>query len=151
MNRKSDPRGFTLVEIMMVVVIVGVIAAVAIPNLLRSRLNANDNAIKGDLRTFSSAMESYRASRNPPVYPLDLSAVVKADPPYLDETWADVTRRRGHTMSYEVSGDQSTYTMEALFYPGESSQSFCIDHSGLIRNGTAQPGGAGCNGNSVGT
>ena len=52
---RSDSRGFTLVEILVVVAIIGVIAAIAIPMMRRARLSANEAAAIGDLRAALSS------------------------------------------------------------------------------------------------
>jgi len=48
-------RGFSLIELLIVVAIILVIAAIAIPNLLRSRIAANESSAVGSLRTINSA------------------------------------------------------------------------------------------------
>lgn len=60
MNR----RGFTLVEIMIVVAIIALLAAIAIPNLLAAKRTANDGASLANIRTLSTAAETYATAHN---------------------------------------------------------------------------------------
>ena len=54
-------RGFTLVEIMIVVAIIALLAAIAIPNVLRGRATANETACIGNVRALISSLEMYRS------------------------------------------------------------------------------------------
>lgn len=58
-NRKNRTAGFTLVEIMIVVAIIGLLAAIAIPNFVRARTTSQMNACINNLRQIDGAVQQW--------------------------------------------------------------------------------------------
>lgn len=136
---KSSKKGFTLVEIMIVVAIIILLAAIAIPNLLRARMSANEATAVAALKTLSSASEMYFGGQAPGAYPTSLSALSSATPPYID---ANLGSGNKSGYSFAWTGGGNTYSVVAS--PQTSGvtgvRSFFIDQSGVIRVGTSSAG-----------
>jgi len=126
---------------MIVVAIIALLAAIAIPNLLRARLNANESTAIAALRTVSTACESFRAAQNPPSYPAALSDLSGATPPYIDATLGGGTKS-GYTFTYNTQTDANQYTCTAVPVTANVTgiRSFFVDESGVLRVGTDATG-----------
>ena len=77
--------GFTLVEMTLVVGIIGVLSAIALPNLLRNRMSANEAMAQATLKTIASALENYYAVNTR--YPADTNTLLTSAPPYLNKDY----------------------------------------------------------------
>jgi prepilin-type N-terminal cleavage/methylation domain-containing protein len=63
-RRLPDRRAFTLIELLIVVAIIAILAAIAVPNFLQAQVRAKVSRVKSDQRTFALAVESYRVDNN---------------------------------------------------------------------------------------
>ena len=122
--------GFTLIELMIVVAIIAIIAAIAIPNLLRSRMQTNESAAISNLRAVNGAQTGFNAANSR--YATTFAELTTAAPPFLDGVWEGVPKS-GY--GFTMAGLANTYTANAdpETMGTTGNRGFFTDQSGVIR------------------
>src|ERR1700733_9172324 len=143
---RNKQKGFSLIELLIVVAILLIIAAIAIPNLLRSKMAANEASAVGSMRTLNTAAVTFSTSYGG--YPASLAVMgpvstgtqassTLAD--LIDSVLASGTKS-GYSFTWtaanaDTNGNYQTYTLTA----GPTAQGttgqryFFTDQSGVIR------------------
>jgi len=120
-------KGFTLVEIMIVVAIIALLAAIAIPNLLRARVSAQEAAAAAALHTVAAAEIQYRATHSSYA---DLDELDDETPPYIDSTLAAGAKQGYDFVAVANSGTDfyATAAPQTL----TQAHTFYIDEDGVL-------------------
>ena len=144
-------NGFSLIELLVVVAIILIIAAIAIPNLLRARMAANDSSAAASIRSINTAEIGYYAAYPGIGFPATLATLGGATPCtpgiatacLIDNVLSAGTKSGYNFAAASVAGGPPTVSYEASAVPVTVNQtgirSFCSFEDAVVRT---QPTGA---------
>lgn len=139
----KNQKGFSLVELLVVVIIIAIIAAIAIPNLLSSRRNANQASAKANLRTIHSAEITYFAANGTYGDFAALAATANGD--LIDDSFT-ATSVVKNTFTYTLTTGTNIYCAMAIS-SDTAALDYGVDEQGVLFEGV---GPATCSGGDLG-
>ncbi len=109
-------KGFTLIEIVVIIVILGIMAVIIVPRLAGVKMTSNESVAQANLRTIAAAMETYASEHNGD-YPDNTGSTAEAklttaSPSYLNQSF-DGKLISGYTYTYS-NNTATTYTVTAV-------------------------------------
>jgi len=124
-----NSKGFTLIELMIVIAIIAIIAAIAIPGILSARRSANAGSALANLKSFSTAMATYAQDSPTQSYPADSSTTS------LGDYYSHISPKGGYRYEYKTNTATPYSKFVYVTYPvsvNNGTKAFFVDESNRI-------------------
>jgi len=133
-SRTWTSRRFTLIELMVVIAIVALLLAIAVPGMLHFRQTANESAAMEYMRQWHQAQERYRMKH---------SVYATSDEALISEGLISKKSAAGNGYTFAIDNADNKYVWSGRATPQvEGQRHFYIDMTGVVRHSTGSPADA---------
>jgi general secretion pathway protein G len=136
LNKLKKQGGFTLLELLIVIVIIGILALLIIPNITSAPKKARDTKRKTDITTLRKGLEEYFVNNN--VYPSALSDLTTGSAPIVKVLPTDPKNSDPYVYTYATANTNTTYTLNACLENDQDASANVIAPVGSCTTKTFQ-------------
>lgn len=134
MNRSKNENGFTLIELMIVVVIIGILAAMAIPRFMEASTKAKQSEVKLIMKQIYVNQRTFRQQSAANTYYQPAGAASSATPQAFSELWIEIMDNCRYSFSIAAANDNFLCTATGNIDDDDILDTWTIDQKGELLN-----------------